>query len=510
MSTIEEAEAQLISILARMASGAKHNQLSAHYQKTADEGGWQGPYNWQAEFHNAGSHSKDRAIIAANQTGKTRTAAAEVSVHMTGRYPPWWRGYRFNKPNDWLAAGTTNEQVRNIVQKALVGVMTEGKRVPDGSGWIPSECIGECFFRSSNVSNVLETVKIKHVSGESSTLKFQSYEQGSGKFQGYEVDGVWLDEEPPLHHQDIFSEVQTRLIARSGHLLFTRTPLLGRSRIVQYFLNGGPGIWYTTATWDQAPHLSKADRERLWQNYPEHERATRTKGDPLMGSGGVYSSAADEDIKCEPFPDGIPQYFRRICGIDFGIDHPFAAVWIAYDADNDTIYLYDAYKISGQTASYHTQMLKSRGNWIPISWPHDGMIRDKGGGIALKDQYLHLGCNMLGVSARYSDDKGGGQAREPATLDLLDRMKTGRFKVYSHLHEWFAEKRMLHREDAKIVAHDDDLESATRYACMMLRYAVSDAEVQHEGRQPLQNVSMDYDPLARYSRSKPGVTTYEY
>ena len=99
------------------------------------------------------------------------------------------------------------------------------------------------------------------------------------------------------------------------------------------------------------------------------------------------------------------------------------------------------------------------------------MIRDKGGGVALKDQYVAHGVNMLGFSARYDDAKGGGQSREPITLEILERMRTGRFKVFNHLSDWFEEKRMLHRKDGKIVPERDDIESATRYAVMMLRCA---------------------------------------
>ncbi len=506
MTVAPELEARALAILADLSDSAKHAQLKAHYNKPSSSGGWLGPYEWQVKFHNAGNEFSERAIIAANRTGKTRTAAAEVAIHLTGQYPEWWEGKRINHASSWIAAGPTNELVRDVEQKALVGGIVEGQRIPDGTGWIPSDCIGLCGFRQCGVPNVLDTVRVRHTSGNWSNLSFKSYEQGAVKFQGVEAN-IWLDEEPSLHQDDIFSEARTRILTADGVLIFTRTPLFGMSRIVRHFIDGGPGIWYTTATWEESPHLNRADRERLALTYPEHERDTRTKGVPLMGTGGVYP-IPDGQIACKQFP--IPDHFRRICGVDFGIDHPFAAVWIAYDADADVIYVYDCYKIRGQTASYHSQLLKSRGKWIPISWPHDGMIRDKGGGIALKDQYLACGCNMLPVSARYSDDKGGGQPREPATIDLLDKMRTGQFQVFSHLSDWFAEKRMLHRNDGKIVAREDDLESATRYACMMLRYAVSDSETEKQRQFPSQGVSLDYDPLNQFSSPKPVGISHGY
>ena len=35
-------------------------------------------------------------------------------------------------------------------------------------------------------------------------------------------------------------------------------------------------------------------------------------------------------------------------------------------------------------------------------------------------------------------------------MDMLDRMETGRFKVFEHLHDWFEEFRLYHRKDGKV------------------------------------------------------------
>ena len=56
---------------------------------------------------------------------------------------------------------------------------------------------------------------------------------------------------------------------------------------------------------------------------------------------------------------------------------------------------------------------------------------------------------------------------------MLDRMQTGRFKVFSNLDAWFEEFRLYHRKDGKIVKVDDDLISACRYGQMMLRHAIT-------------------------------------
>lgn len=485
----KEAERQLVELMAELGSSVSTNQLSELYGDTHDNGGVGGPYGWQKEFHDHGFDHKERAIIAGNRVGKTRTAAAEVAIHLTGLYPKWWAGRQFLNATDWIVAAPTNELCRDILQLALVGNMVQGEKAPDGTGWIPSNTIVDYGWRQCDVPNVMDSIRVKHVSGGTSLCTFKSYEQGPVKFQGVARDGVWLDEEPTDY--EIYTESLTRTLDSNGLVMFTRTPLFGLSDVIKHFTDGGAGIYYKNVTWDDAPHLDEQSKQQLLSSYPEHERDTRAKGVPMMGSGGVYA-IPDEMIMCDPFE--IPDHFRRICGIDFGIDHPAAACWIAHDADADVVYVYDCYKERGQTAAYHSQAIMSRGKWIPVSFPHDGMIRDKGGGVALKDQYMAHGVNMLGFSARYDDAKGGGQSREPITIEMLERMRTGRFKVFNHLSAWFEEKRMLHRKDGKIVPERDDIESATRYALMMLRcartyvdeYSPKQSRVEYDSYCPLQ------------------------
>ena len=116
----------------------------------------------------------------------------------------------------------------------------------------------------------------------------------------------------------------------------------------------------------------------------------------------------------------------------------------------------------------HAAAVKLRGEDVPVAWPHDGMQHDKGSGVALKDQYVRLGVNMLGQHATNPD---GSNSVEPGIMDMLTRMQTGRFKVFDHLSPWFEELRMYHRQDGKIIKERDDLMSATRYLVMSLMFS---------------------------------------
>jgi hypothetical protein len=92
---------------------------------------------------------------------------------------------------------------------------------------------------------------------------------------------------------------------------------------------------------------------------------------------------------------------------------------------------------------------------------------------------------MMNSRATFPDGTNGLEA---GVLEMLDRMKTGRLKVFSHLADWFEEFRLYHRKDGLIVKKNDDLLSATRYAMMMRRFATTSVPPECG----LENYTVDY------------------
>ena len=76
---------------------------------------------------------------------------------------------------------------------------------------------------------------------------------------------------------------------------------------------------------------------------------------------------------------------------------------------------------------------------------------------------------MLKNRATFPDGTNGLEA---GVMEMLQRMQTGRWKVFSHLLDWFEEFRMYHRKKGLIVKDREDLLSASRYGMMELRHAV--------------------------------------
>lgn len=438
---------------------AKRNRLAAYK-----------PYAKQVEFHNRGAEYRERLFLAGNQLGKTWAGAYEVAMHLTGRYPDWWQGRRYNYATRWMAGSESAELTKKGVQRLLLG--PPELREEWGTGAIPKECLRDTSMKAG-VPDAVSSIIVRHVCGEDSVIQFNSYDQGRTKWQADTVDGVWFDEEPP---QPVYSEGLTRTNATGGMVFVTFTPLLGMSDVVKRFLLDKPaGACTTTMTINDVEHYTQEEREAIIASYPEHEREARAKGIPIMGSGRVFPIVED-GIKCNAFP--IPPHWPRIVGLDFGIDHPTAAVWMAWDRDADVLYVTDTYRVKDQSILIHGASIKARGDWVPVAWPHDGLQRDKGSGEQLMVQYKNQGLNMLKERATFEDGTNGVEA---GLADMLTRMQTQRFKVFGHLSDWFEEFRLYHRKDGMVVKQADDLMSATRYALMMRRFAKTQEEAQSFG-----------------------------
>ena len=423
------------------------------------------PYAKQNLFHELGATKRERLLRAGNQNGKTFCVAAEMAFHLTGDYPADWIGRRWDRPIVAWASSETAESTRDNPQRALLGIVGE-----TGTGMVPADAIGETGA-ASGVADLFDYVRVRHVSGGWSLLRFKYYAQGRRKWQGPPVDFVWFDEEPP---EEIYDEGLARTIATGGMAALSFTPLMGMSEVVRRFLvDPTPERADVNMTIDDAVHIPAENRAQIIASFPAHEREARAKGIPTLGSGKIFP--VDEAIiKIEPFV--IPEHWPRLCGMDFGWDHPTAAVWGAWDRDSDTLHIYDAYRVSEQPVVVHAAAIKSRGDWIPVAWPHDGLQHDKGAGIGLAEQYRQQGVAMLPEMAQFDDTEHTATSKvsvEAGISKMLDRMLTGRLRVFVHLGDWFDEFRLYHRKKGQIVKEYDDLLSATRYLMMMMRYSIT-------------------------------------
>lgn len=453
-------------------------------------------YPKQLDFIEMGRDRNERLFFAGNRVGKSDCGAYELAVHLTGRYPPNWPGRVYHRPVVAWAAGASAEVSRDVQQEKLLG--KPGQTAALGTGFIPRDCIvGKPTRATHSVANAIDTVQVRHftngVEDGVSSLSFKSYEQGREKFQGSDVVIIWFDEEPSK--QDVYTEGIARGSAIPDSMAFmTFTPLLGRSSVVNRFLSEPSRLrgWVRMGM-AEAGHITPEMIEAAREKYPKHEWAARIDGFPLLGEGAIFTYEKDQ-LEFSPTLD-VPLHWRKIWGIDFGLTHPFAAVFCLYDPDTDTIYVYRTYKAANQLPISHVDGILRIAGGFPVAWPHDGAKRESNME-QIATQYRKLGLRMLPSHATFLD---GSISTEAAVFEMYQRMGDGRFRVASNLVDWWDEYSMYHRKDGQIVKVHDDLLSATQKVVMAKRFALPGAIGASINRRllhtPRRAISTEFDVL---------------
>ena len=444
---------ELIQCLDILADDQKYNKFANMFP---DEGEFaRSKYPKQVSFFKAGKTWTERGFIAANRVGKSEAGAYETCCHATGIYPDWWKGWKLNRPGLIWVGGDTAYTVRDIIQKKLIGEFND-----IGSGIIPKELIikDQCKTRRG-VADAFEILKIKHVTGGETTIVLKTYEQGRSTWQGTEVDFIWVDEECP---QDVYGEALMRLMTTHGRIITTFTPLQGVTDLVISFLDNSQDtesaeVYVEICSWDDVPHLTKEEKDKMLARTPPALRDARSKGIPTVGSGLIYPL----DQKAYTVDDfKIPIFWPKLYALDVGWNNT-AAPFGAWDKDNDVIYIYSEYKRGGEEGEdmplVHASAIKSRGAWMK------GVIDPASRGRAQKDgEQLYAIYRKHGLKISPAEN-----AVEAGIYAVWERLNSGRLKVFKSCTMLTREMSLYHRDEkGKIVKTNDHLLDGLRYMLM--------------------------------------------
>jgi phage terminase large subunit-like protein len=410
------------------------------------------PHAKQLAFHKAGKEAKERLFLAGNRTGKTYCGVMEVAMHLTGHYPDWWEGYRYENPIEAWGVGVTNAETFQVLEKAYIGdVGVEG-------------AIAQHLIVGTE--KIKHLYRIQHRSGGVSQLRFKSYEQGRKTFQGAKIHVLHMDEEPP---RDIYIEGLMRTMATDdehyGMVLLTMTPLMGLTDMVQQFYQEKEEgkvqdkKFYIQASWEDNPHLKSDEKATILNSLRPHEKEAREKGIPSIGRGLVYP-VPESIIVCKPCP--LPDYWPKVYGMDFGWNpSPTAVLFAAHDRDNDIVYIYAEYTDTEKTPAEHVYQLNQRGyDLSKMAGVYDpaGKISAQKDGENLITLYRKSGVMNLSKA---------DNSKEKGLMTVLERMQKGGLKIFSTCHKTLKEFRMYARDENGIAKKENDhLMDCMRYIIM--------------------------------------------
>ncbi len=446
-----EQKEQYVKLLKEQNTRLNQHRITQYYP----ESGKLSRHNYpkHMEFFLRGLEFPERCMMAANRIGKSEGVGAfELTLHLTGRYPTWWKGHRFNRAITAWAAGTTSTTARDIVQYKLLGSPEER-----GTGMIPSKYIIKTTPKAGGVPNAVDTILVKHISGGISRCKIKSYAEGRKSFEGTEQDFIWLDEECPL---SIYTECVTRTMTTDGLIILTFTPLEGLTETVLQFMPDGKladqqagSKFLIQATWDDAPHLTKKQKDKLFAALPPHQRDARSKGIPQLGSGAIFP-IQESNIVVKDFP--IPAHWLKCYSLDVGWKMT-AALWGATNPDTGITYLFSEYYQGQAEPIIHAAGIKSRGIWIPGVIDSAAHGRSQEDGKQLFKIYSDLGLDI----------ENANKSIASGLFKVWEMLSTNKLKVFESLVCWLAEFRLYRRDEkGHIVKQKDHLMDDTRYLIM--------------------------------------------
>lgn len=438
-------------------------------------------YPKQLQFFKSGADYHQRCFIAANRVGKTLSMGCELVWHVTGQYPSWWEGKRFESANEWWVCGVNARDVKVVLQDLLIGKINEF-----GEGLVPYDCLDfDTIKDAKRIDTPINSFRVKHVTGGWSSIEFKTYEMGRASFQGT-ARSIWLDEECP---QDIYTECLTRTATGDNILVMTFTPLKGPTPLIKDFLgdmsianlHDGPiddHRYVVCCGWDDVPHLDEKVKKSLLASYPPHMRDARSRGIPALGSGVIYPVPVS-DYQVEPFE--IPKHWKRNYGMDVG--NKTSCVWLATDPETKISYVYNDYYKERAEPSIHASAITGRGKWIHGAIDPASRGRSQIDGQQLMQMYKDLGMNLVPAV----------NAVEAGLYACWEGLSTGKIKVFKGCNQFMREIQTYMRDEkGNVVKKDDHVMDAFRYAFMTRDIAKTEMEATQDEWTSPQGVSGQY------------------
>ena len=332
-----------------------------------------------------------RIVVSANRWGKTACGMQEILHCARGKHPE--RPVNPEPHQFWVCCPNFNAYKR--IHK------------PAFDEWCPKSWMAGRF------NNNERFVDIERADGGICRIWFLSYDQNPQAWTGAEVDGVWMDEEPPREHYKeamarIASAAPAHELSRGGFMLMTFTPVKGigwwyeniwkparehHEKVAQNEgipidqcqpVHLGPLPWWThqaaLAVRDEerdddhevgevlVPHLSHEQIVSFASNYPDiQDRLIRIFGE-IRGRQGLIYKQFEKDIHViDPF--GIPVEYDIWGAVDPGF-HGFGVVFGAISPE-ERIYVVDEMFSQGEGIEQRFTAIADKVRKLrdPEEWP---------------------------------------------------------------------------------------------------------------------------------------------
>jgi phage terminase large subunit-like protein len=488
----------------RRLSGAEREQAELvlkelEAKRLADPLAFYEPHVKQRAFHSFTAQTK--CFFGGNQSGKTWGGLADDIIQAVDKeaLPEHLRGYKkFEPPFLCRIMAESFPVLETTLIEKLQNLVPDHQLL--GGSW---------------KSAYEKDLRVLHFQNGSKFF-FMTYEQEVRKMGGASIDRVHFDEEPPLA---VFNECRLRVMAHSGDLLFTMTPVFGltwtfdqlwKQRGVETEKDVHRGVMedpetgeaigeIQTVTVDMAdnPALSPADVAIALRGMSKEERAARKEGKFIALHGLIYGDFDKDRHRSPERP--IPENVNVVVGIDPGIRHAAGVVW-AYLTPDDTMVVFHEGYFRGMTAREVCEAIHETNEALdvhPMYYVIDPAARNQEHQTGRSTQMEYADNGIVTIAGQHAVTAGINRVRERFQTDRLF-IQANCTHLIDELqkYRWKQPPRSGEETREAPVKKDDHLMDALRYAVMSRPYLPNAQQIRDET--PLQRLMReDIESLSR-------------
>lgn len=442
------------------------------YKREKDPLAFYEPHAKQQVFHRFTAQAK--CFFGGNQSGKTTAGLADDVIQAVdrGSLPPHLLPFKkFEPPFLCRIMAESFPVLETTLVQKLQDILPLDQLV--GGSW------------STAYDKNLRVLYFQN----GSKFFFMTYEQEVRKMGGASIDRVHFDEEPPF---PVYNECRLRVMAHSGDLLFTMTPVFGLTWTYdQLWGHRGEelqpdvfhGVMQDPETLEKAgevdvvtvdmadnPTLSASDIAIALRGMSKEERQARKEGKFIALHGLIYSEFGEGNIAHDR---PLPEHVNVVVGIDPGLRNKTAVVWM-YLTPGDEMAVFEEGYYEGMTAAQACKLIHKVNadyNIHPIYYVIDPSARNKDHATGRSVQMEYADNGIVTIAGQNDVRAGINRVKErfqnqrlfvqSHCIHLIDELKKYRWKTPPRTGE--------DGRDAP-VKRDDHLVDALRYAVMSRPY----------------------------------------
>lgn len=420
------------------------------------------PDEWQLKAFALGKTEKVRGIMAANRIGKSYAATFELVCHLTGLYPEWWPGHKFDRAVNCLMLGESWSQ---IINPDAIHDLVFGRLIELGTGWIPKDKIFN--VQKSGQLGTIAICNIQHISGQFSSLKVGTYQSGDNVLMGSTLDFVLIDECP--NDKSILPQCVKRTWSSGGKVLAAFTPEKGLNDTVKEFWDS-EGIYHSglihVTLFDSSLYTDE-QKQMMVNSIPPWQQQFSIYGNPSAGQAAVFGGIMKQDITMPP--PHIPDHWKRLSSIDFGFRDPNIVLFGTKDPALDVFYIYDELcHRDTEIINIAPQIVSRQKQFIPLVFPPDGYA-ERGIGTTLIKKYQECGViTTTEIAANWLyDPLGNDRSISTGIIHIRQLLKDGKLFISPACTELLKEFDLYqYGNNGKFLDKDNHAVDALRYLIM--------------------------------------------